>query len=154
MIKGMHSPTDYQTFNKWIADNVWLAAMNESVIVFDAPQPPQALFYKDELTYFTGTESAMVRVPHFALILWHSIVGTPFVALALLKFFDPLLCFLELKITYKCNVQNYILIISQCFWNSLNILYLNLEMDHEKSKHKKNIKYIYTKGNHNLSEIN
>lgn len=108
MIKGMHSPTDYQTFNKWIADNVWLAAMNESVIVFDAPQPPQALFYKDELTYFTGTESAMVRVPHLALILWHSIVGTPFVALALLKFFDPLLCFLELKITYNRNVQNYI----------------------------------------------
>lgn len=144
MIKGMHSPTDYQTFNKWIADNVWLAAMNESVIVFDAPQPPQALFYKDELTYFTGTESAMVRVPHLALILWHSIVGTPFVALALLKFFDPLLCFLELKITYnRINVQNYI-IISQCFWNSFNILYLNLEMDHEKSKYQKNIKiYIH-----------
>lgn len=113
-------------------------------------------FTRIELTYFTRTEGAVVRVPLFALILWHSVVDTALVALALLKFFDPLLCFLELKINItSCKHKELYSLFSVLlkFIHYFVFEFVNGSWKIKTSKNYENI-YLYTKGNHNLSEIN
>lgn len=51
-----------------------------------------------DFSYLTRTDCTVVGVPNLPLIFGHSIITTSLVTLALLQFFDPLLCFLELKL--------------------------------------------------------